>query len=124
MTTATTNDVARAPLAPEAAPTMDNAATLDLALYGQILASHHWQEPVGSDEVPTDPRGRFVLVQESRVTGLYWIDFSDTLQGAIDNHDSDEYPEDWLIKYAVDLATGERYKLVGVETKSFMEKQD
>jgi len=94
--------------------------------YCEVLVEHaeRFQEEIGSDYVPDVPRARFVLVQRSRLTGLYWLDFGDTLQEAIDSHDADEYPEDWPIEYALDLDTGERYHVAGVRTETSMELDD
>lgn len=94
--------------------------------YCDVLLEHaeSFQEEIGSDDLPDVPRARFVLVQRSRITGLYWLDFGDTLQAVIDNHDADEYPEDWAIEYAVDLSTGERYHVAGVRTETSMELDD
>lgn len=53
---------------------------------------------------------RYVLVEESRYSkGDFYLTMHPTLDDAASYHDSQEYPEDWDIRFLVDVKRGWRY---------------
>jgi len=90
--------------------------------YADVLAAHPEHEGPGG-EVPSLPEGRYVLVQRTRA-GSYWIDQGDDLAELVREHDADQYAEDWPVEYALDLDTGERYRVAGIRTETSMELDD
>ena len=59
-----------------------------------------------------DDRQRYVLVEESRYDGSYYVTSFETPFDAAEYHDIQEYPEDWIIETLIDTKTGDQYYAV------------
>lgn len=49
-----------------------------------------------------------VLVEQGVYSGDYWLSHHPTAEAAAQYHDGHQYPEDWPVVEAIDLATGAR----------------
>ena len=57
-------------------------------------------------ENAADPTKRYLLVEQSRFDGTFYLTSHDSRDAAATYHDSQENPDDWPIHQLVDLKTG------------------